>query len=62
MYCEKLLIDNVMFVPLIGFIKNIVNGKFNANNEYKITKEKKLKKKKSELFHYAHQCNVLLML
>ena len=46
MYCEKLLIDNVMFVPLIGFIKNIVNGKFNANNEYKITKEKKLKKKK----------------
>lgn len=40
MYCEKLLIDNVMFVPLTGFIKNITNRKFNANNEYKITKGK----------------------
>jgi len=38
------LIDNVMFVPLIGLIKNIINGKFNTNNEYKITREKKLKK------------------
>ena len=33
-------IDNVMFVPLIGFVKNTINGIFNANNEYKITKEK----------------------
>jgi len=37
---NSFLIDNVMFVPLIGFVKNTINGTFNANNEYKITKEK----------------------